>query len=125
MDIKDVKVGDRCWVACGIEEEKDGTNATISSIDLACGLVYATMYDGMKWLWNLTPGREVFWRKPEAPPRPKRKVTKTGWANLYESAPDDPKDRYMGSVYDTEEHALNMRLTRCMATIKISWMEEE
>lgn len=82
MDIKDVKVGDRCWVACYDTGNNDGQNAIISKIDYGAGLVWANLIaDGKPWTWNLRPGLEVFWTKPEAPPKPKRKVTKTftGW----------------------------------------------
>lgn len=79
MDIKDVKVGDRCWVAvdAGVTDETQ-QNATVTKV---YGSLIDARVDSYGDLNSMKPGFDVWWRKPEAPPKPKRKVTKTftGW----------------------------------------------
>lgn len=80
MDIKDVKVGDRCWVSYDLPCDEYGQNATVRAVypNTAPALTKQIGYlnvEDTQYAW--TPGISVFWRKPEAPPKPRRKVTKT------------------------------------------------
>jgi hypothetical protein len=88
MDIKDVRVGDRCWASWrGLGEDEHGQNATVISVTLpydnplcpSGDIIVKADANGNSGQGH--PGRNIFWTKPEAPPRPKRKVTKTfkGW----------------------------------------------
>jgi hypothetical protein len=55
-----------------------GQNATVTNIDSISEMgEVAVLVDGkMAAIW-LIPGHNVFHRKPDAPPKPKRKVVKT------------------------------------------------
>lgn len=77
MKIEDVKVGDRCWVARDYPVDEYGQNATVRDLS-SKGTYLCIDGDSINWF---TPGVNVFWTKPEGPPKPRRKVTKTftGW----------------------------------------------
>jgi len=87
MDIKDVKVGDRVWVAYRrIPIDENGQNATVIEIDAEDGTVAVA---NIGWF---VPGTTMFWRKPEAPPKPKRKVTHTEHGGIIAGATEFRRD---------------------------------
>ena len=79
MDIKDVKVGDRCWVQWfhNPPTDENGQNATVVEVrqdEIKVRPLVGWEHDA----WKVNPDN-FFWRKPEAPPKPKRMVEKRRW----------------------------------------------
>jgi hypothetical protein len=117
MNISDVKVGDRCWVAIRRDPDRNGTNATI----LRVGAESVSMKTDGDVQISGFPGVDTFWCKPIAPPKPKRKVQKDGYGNLFY---DGARTFCTGRVYDDKKTA-TMNLSDGCKIAYITWEEEE
>lgn len=72
MDIAEVQIKDRCWVAGYPKVPVDslGRNATVT--DCGSMQILAKLDSGSYGIITATPGDSAFWSKPVAPPIPKR-----------------------------------------------------
>lgn len=118
------KVGDRVWSRHGW-----GTIKIIDKVDVELPINvlfdvgnYWYTINGKQFKTDIQPS--IFWDeiKFEIPPKPKRKIKKEGWVNIY-------KSNFVSDLYLTENAAINGRSRSCgwskCITTKLEWEEEE
>ena len=71
MNLADVRIGDRCWTGYCPTVDSKGQNATVRDVQD----VLRVEFDSGMWAF-LKPSVDVFWSRPEFPPKPKRMVKK-------------------------------------------------
>jgi hypothetical protein len=114
----DFKIGDRCFVFGGSCSEGDETNAEI--VFLRHDLVKARLDNGSEEYWYPSKiPQYIFHQKPviTPPPRPKRKVTKVGWVNLWRT-PDGKLQT--GSLHPTAVAAEEAKEMMCGSSLYVT-----